>query len=90
MIVPIIIIFVIIQRFYIVTSRQLKRLYSVSKSPLFSHFSETVSGASIIRAFQQTQRFVQESEAKMQVNVQSYYLSSISNRWLSLRIGESL
>ena len=50
-IIPIILIFVVIQQLYIVTSRQLKRLYSVSKSPIFSHFSETVSGAQIIRAF---------------------------------------
>ena len=50
-IIPVIIVFVIIQRLYIVTSRQLKRLYSVSKSPIFSHFSETVSGSEIIRAF---------------------------------------
>ena len=49
--VPIVLIFVIIQRLYVVTSRQLKRLYAVSKSPIFSHFSETVSGAQIIRAF---------------------------------------
>ena len=71
---PIIIFFVAIQRFYIVTSRQLKRLYSVSKSPLFSHFSEMVSGASVIRAFQQTDRFIQESELKMKTNVMSFYL----------------
>ena len=50
-IIPIVLVFAIIQRLYIVTSRQLKRLYSVSKSPIFSHFSETVSGAQIIRAF---------------------------------------
>jgi ABC-type multidrug transport system fused ATPase/permease subunit len=50
-ILPIIIVFVIVQRFYIVTSRQLKRLYSISKSPIFSHFSETVSGAPTIRAY---------------------------------------
>ena len=50
-VIPIILVFVVIQQLYIVTSRQLKRLYSVSKSPIFSHFSETVSGAQIIRAF---------------------------------------
>ena len=50
-IIPIILVFAMIQPLYIVTSRQLKRLYSVSKSPIFSHFSETVSGAQIIRAF---------------------------------------
>ena len=51
-VIPIILVFLIIQRLYIVTSRQLKRLYFVSKSPIFSHFSETVSGAQVIRAFQ--------------------------------------
>ena len=51
-VVPIILVFLIIQQLYIATSRQLKRLYSVSKSPIFSHFSETVSGAQVIRAFQ--------------------------------------
>ena len=55
-ILPMILIFLAFQRFYIVTSRQLKRLYSVSKSPLFSHFSETVTGSPVIRAYQQTQR----------------------------------
>ena len=50
-IIPIVMVFAVIQRLYIVTSRQLKRLYSVSKSPIYSHFSETVSGAQIIRAF---------------------------------------
>ena len=85
-IVPILIVFVGIQRFYIVASRQLKRLYSVSKSPLFSHFSETVSGAPIVRAFGQTIRFAKESESRMQTNVDCYYLSAISNRWLSIRI----
>ena len=56
-ILPMILIFLAFQRFYIVTSRQLKRLYSVSKSPLFSHFSETVTGSPVIRAYQQTQRW---------------------------------
>ena len=50
-VIPIILIFFIVQRCYIKTSRQLKRIYSITKSPIFSHFSETVSGAQIIRAF---------------------------------------
>lgn len=83
---PIGIVFWLVQRVYIVTSRQLKRLYSVSKSPLFSQFSETVSGAQIIRAFQDTDRFVQETEHKIAINNMSGYLNLISNRWLSMRV----
>ena len=79
-IVPIVLFFFMVQRIYIVTSRQIKRLYSVSKSPIFSHFSETVAGAETIRAFKQNERFVRESEDKVMRNVQSYYPSMISNR----------
>ncbi len=83
---PIMFLFVFIQRLYIVTSRQLKRLFSVSKSPIFSHFSETVTGATSIRAYNATKRFIRESEEKIQVNVDSFYLSMVSNRWMSFRM----
>jgi len=40
-----------VQSFYRNSSRELKRIESVSKSPIFSHFSETLNGLSTIRAF---------------------------------------
>ncbi|NXO59567.1 MRP3 protein, partial [Aramus guarauna] len=85
-IVPLAILYFFVQRFYVATSRQLKRLESVSRSPIYSHFSETVSGASIIRAYRRVKSFVDISDLKMDENQKSYYPGIVSNRWLGVRV----
>ena len=70
-----------LQRFYIATSRQLERLVSVSRSPIYSHFQESIDGASSIRAYKQQQRFMQECERRMDNNNIAYYLRTSANRW---------
>ncbi|NXL41227.1 MRP3 protein, partial [Podilymbus podiceps] len=85
-IVPLAILYFFVQRFYVATSRQLKRLESVSRSPIYSHFSETVSGASVIRAYRRAKSFIDISDLKMDENQKSYYPGIVSNRWLGVRV----
>ena len=68
------------QRFYVATSRQLKRLESVSRSPIYSHFGETVMGAPTVRAYQQQERFIATSANKVDENLVCHYPTLISNR----------
>nr|XP_033962957.1 LOW QUALITY PROTEIN: canalicular multispecific organic anion transporter 2 [Pseudochaenichthys georgianus] len=75
-----------VQRFYVATSRQLKRLESVSRSPIYSHFSETVTGTSVIRAYGRHSAFVLMSDMKVDENQKCYYPGIVSNRWLGVRI----
>ncbi|XP_067673483.1 multidrug resistance-associated protein 1-like isoform X3 [Haliotis asinina] len=82
----VVIVYVPIQRFYVASSRQLKRLESVSRSPIYSHFGETITGAVTIRAFGQQSRFINESQNKVDENQISYYPSIVSNRWLAIRL----
>src|SRR5687767_12088886 len=50
----------LIQQYYIRTSTVLKRLGSTARSPIYQHFSESLHGASSIRAMQLQDRFVVE------------------------------
>ncbi|XP_039991336.1 ATP-binding cassette sub-family C member 3 isoform X2 [Xiphias gladius] len=83
---PLAFIYVFVQRFYVATSRQLKRLESVSRSPIYSHFSETITGSSVIRAYGRHSAFVLMSDMKVDENQKSYYPGIVSNRWLGVRI----
>ncbi|XP_019701146.1 multidrug resistance-associated protein 1 isoform X1 [Harpegnathos saltator] len=85
-ILPIGALYYFIQRFYVASSRQLKRLESVSRSPIYSHFSESVTGASIIRAYGVQEQFIHESESRVDINQVCYYPSIIANRWLAVRL----
>ena len=48
-VVPITLFAMLISRYYLKTSRELKRLESVCRSPVFSHISETLDGLETIR-----------------------------------------
>uniref|UniRef100_A0AAG5CW74 ABC-type glutathione-S-conjugate transporter n=1 Tax=Anopheles atroparvus TaxID=41427 RepID=A0AAG5CW74_ANOAO len=85
-IVPIGILYYGVQRFYVATSRQLKRLESVSRSPIYSHFGETIQGVQTIRAYNVQERFITESDERVDSNQLCYCPSIIANRWLAVRL----
>uniref|UniRef100_H2YLY5 Multidrug resistance-associated protein 1 n=1 Tax=Ciona savignyi TaxID=51511 RepID=H2YLY5_CIOSA len=85
-VVPLLILYYFVQRFYIRTSRQLKRLESISRSPIYSHFSETIAGVSTIRAYGLQKSFMKQNEIKLDTNQMAYYPNIVSNRWLALRL----
>ncbi|XP_016051783.1 PREDICTED: multidrug resistance-associated protein 1 [Miniopterus natalensis] len=83
---PLGLIYFFVQRFYVASSRQLKRLESVSRSPVYSHFNETLLGVSVIRAFAEQDRFIRQSDLKVDENQKAYYPSIVANRWLAVRL----
>ncbi|KAM6330191.1 ATP-binding cassette sub-family C member 2 [Podargus strigoides] len=85
-IIPLSIFYYFVLRFYVSTSRQLRRLDSVTRSPIYSHFGETVSGLSVIRAYGHQERFLKQNESTMDINQKSVYSWIVSNRWLAIRL----
>ncbi|XP_003391839.2 PREDICTED: canalicular multispecific organic anion transporter 2-like [Amphimedon queenslandica] len=86
-VVPITIVYLIVQRFYIATSRQLKRLEATSRSPIYSHFKESVDGVSSIRAYNVAERFRLQFEFYVDTNQAVLYFSENAIiRWLSIQV----
>jgi len=75
-----------VQKRYIATSRELKRLDSLALSPIFSHFGETLSGLTTLRAFRAQQRFAARDAALLNESNRCYWPAQCVNRWLSVRL----
>lgn len=76
----------LLQKFYIPTSRQTKRLESTTRSPIYAHFSETVTGTTSIRAYRATDFFIDESNQRVDTNHSCYFPSLAASRWLAMRL----
>ncbi|CAI5450082.1 unnamed protein product [Caenorhabditis angaria] len=85
-IVPLGIVYLFFLRFYVPTARQLRRLESVHRSPIYSHFSETIQGAASIRAYNKVTQFCDQSGDKVDTFIRCRYTSLVANRWLAVRL----
>uniref|UniRef100_A0A674E9K4 ABC-type glutathione-S-conjugate transporter n=1 Tax=Salmo trutta TaxID=8032 RepID=A0A674E9K4_SALTR len=85
-ILPLAILYAFVQSFYVATSCQLRRLESVSRSPIYTHFNETVQGASVIRAFGEQHRFIVQANKRIDFNQTSYFPRFVATRWLAVNL----
>ncbi|WVQ83494.1 hypothetical protein IAT38_005635 [Cryptococcus sp. DSM 104549] len=72
--------------YYRTSSRELKRLDSMLRSLLYSHFSESLSGIATIRAYGETDRFIKDNAYYMDLEDRAYLLTATNQRWLSIRL----
>ncbi|KAJ3195479.1 hypothetical protein HK101_011982 [Irineochytrium annulatum] len=83
--VPIVYVFLWISSLYFSTSREIKRLNSVSNSPIYAQFSETLTGVSVIRSYGGEKRSLKVMMDKVDRNTRFTFFLWVSNRWLNLR-----
>ncbi|KAI0074080.1 multidrug resistance-associated ABC transporter [Panus rudis PR-1116 ss-1] len=67
------------------TSRDMRRLDSVTRSPLYSIYGETIAGVAVIRSFGASSKFLRDMLRCVDTNINPYYWMWGVNRWLSAR-----
>ncbi|KAJ0051128.1 hypothetical protein NL108_014591 [Boleophthalmus pectinirostris] len=77
---PLAVLYVLFQRFYVVCSCQLRRLEAVSRSPIYTHFNQSVQGAAVIRAFREQERFILLANQHIDTNQEAYFPRFVATR----------
>uniref|UniRef100_A0A0D9WMN6 ABC transporter C family member 13 n=1 Tax=Leersia perrieri TaxID=77586 RepID=A0A0D9WMN6_9ORYZ len=84
--VPLWLIYSKVQFYYRSTSREVRRLDSVARSPMYSSFTETLDGSSTIRAFRKEGYFLERFIQHVTLYQKTSYCELIAGLWLSLRL----
>uniref|UniRef100_A0A8C2TW66 ABC-type glutathione-S-conjugate transporter n=1 Tax=Coturnix japonica TaxID=93934 RepID=A0A8C2TW66_COTJA len=85
-IVPLTAFYAVFQHFYVTTSCQLRRLEAASRSPIYSHISETFHGSSVIRAYKDQERFITKSNSLVDENLRICFPGAVADRWLATNL----
>ncbi|KAG0223192.1 hypothetical protein BGW42_006069 [Actinomortierella wolfii] len=78
--------YILLHRYYVRCARAVRRIQSITKSPLYSHFSETLQGVSTIRAMGLGNTFAEKSDHMADTSANAFFAFAISTRWLNIRL----
>lgn len=84
--VPIVALYKVTEYYFVPTARELQRLDAVSRSPMVSHFSETLAGITTIRASAMGPVFNARAIEYLDQNLRPQQLGQETRRWLDLRL----
>ncbi|KAM9766343.1 ATP-binding cassette sub-family C member 4-like [Menidia menidia] len=85
-VVPLLLFFLYLRRYYLHTSRDVKRLESTTRSPVFSHLSSSLQGLWTIRAFGAEDRLKKAFDAHQDLHSEAWFLFLMTSRWFALRL----
>ncbi|KAL6218068.1 hypothetical protein ACLB2K_011285 [Fragaria x ananassa] len=85
-IMPLLILFYAAYLFYQSTSREVKRLDSITRSPVYAQFGEALNGLSSIRAYQAYDWMAIINGRSMDNNIRFTLAIGGSNRWVAIRL----
>jgi len=85
-IIPLIFYYAAQQKFFTMTYRELKRLDSVSRSPIYALLGETIDGVATIRAHASEPTLILRLKKMLDVQQNAYYLLCVAQCWLAIRL----
>uniref|UniRef100_A0A8C2S0J5 ATP binding cassette subfamily C member 10 n=1 Tax=Capra hircus TaxID=9925 RepID=A0A8C2S0J5_CAPHI len=83
---PLSVIYYRVQSHYRASSRELRRLGSLSLSPLYTHLADTLAGLPVLRAAGATYRFEEENQRLLELNQRCQFAASATMQWLDIRL----
>lgn len=83
---PLFLFFLYLRRYFLQTSRDIKRLESTTRSPVFSHLSSSLQGLWTIRAFGAEERFQKAFDAHQDLHSEAWFLFLTTSRWFAVRL----
>ncbi|KNE72909.1 hypothetical protein AMAG_17147 [Allomyces macrogynus ATCC 38327] len=84
--VVLLVLYMLVQRYYRATTRELKRLDALTRSPLYAHLGECLDGLTTIRAYAAQPRFMDHNAQLMDRNNRPYFHTITAARWLGVRL----
>ncbi|XVF00520.1 hypothetical protein REPUB_Repub04eG0008100 [Reevesia pubescens] len=85
-IMPLLVLFYAAYLYYQSTAREVKRLDSTTRSPVYAQFGEALNGLSTIRAYKAYDRMACINGKSMDNNIRFTLVNMSSNRWLAIRL----
>ncbi|KAK4801560.1 hypothetical protein SAY86_022047 [Trapa natans] len=85
-IMPLLVLFYAAYLYYQSSAREVKRLDSVSRSPVYAQFGEALNGLSTIRAYKAYDRMAEINGKSMDNNIRFTLVNMGANRWLGIRL----
>ncbi|RAL50240.1 hypothetical protein DM860_007914 [Cuscuta australis] len=85
-IMPLLVLFYGAYLYYQSTAREVKRLDSISRSPVYAQFGEALNGLPTIRAYKAYDRMANINGKSMDNNIRFTLVNMSGNRWLAIRL----
>ncbi|TKY89993.1 hypothetical protein EX895_001291 [Sporisorium graminicola] len=79
-------VYTVIGALYLVSSRDLKRIESVERSPIYTVVGEVLNGCVVIRAYGDAGRFTRHCLRLVDKANRAFFFLWYENRWLSVRV----